>query len=170
MVEYSTIGFDLRKRGEDFALSADCAAWPQAVLAYQAAIAAGFAENAYQLIDVGSTEELAKLVEVALSVAEGAVIVELSIPRLVADARTLKDEGGATSIFVEPYLVASEGYDVCDINGLFSAFEMGKDLFQRSCESSADLMLEACVVAQAASLLIPSHSPFVVVRVRVVKL
>lgn len=169
MIEYSAIGFDLRKRGEDFPLSADCSVWPQALLAYEAAIVSGFAENAYQLIDVGSTEELAKLMDISLATAEKAVIVELAIPRLVADARTMKDGGEAASMLIDPGLVASEAYDVCDIDGLFSAFEMGKSIFKRDRGFSDSSMLNACVVAQAANLLVPSHSPFAVVRVRAMK-
>lgn len=169
MIEYSAIGFDLRKRGEDFTLSADCAVWPQALIAYKTAMASGFAENAYQLLDVRTTTELTKLAEVSLP-SEDAVIVEFSIPELVAEARATKDGGRAESICVDPSLVISEGYDVCDVDGLFSVFEMGKELFQRSRAYSGHSMLDACIVAQAASLLIPSHSPFVVVRVRIVQL
>jgi len=170
MVSFTRLGFDIRQPVLESGISADACAWPQATLAYESALSSGFAENSFQLLDVPSADELVRLDEIVRSSEPTAVIVELAVFEAVAAAQIARLGGAAPNPFsIAESAIAAQDFDACDLDGFFSAFYMGIASLRRKPAAHDGGMLEACIAAQAANLLVPSHAPFVTVRVRVLR-
>ncbi len=170
MVEFVRLGFDIRQAPDEGVVSADALVWPRQEMAYQSALSAGFKENSFQLIQVDSESELERLNEIVRQSKIPAVIAELAAFGLVA--KSLPDRGDSSmpeEFSIAVGAISIERYDACDIDGFFSAYDMGKGFLRRERGSSTEELLDACIVAQAANFLVPSHAPFVTVRVRVLR-
>lgn len=171
MVEFLRVGFDVRAAPSDAGISADALVWPQALSVYQAVLAEGFFENALGLVDVRSSSDLERLKKIVSASGELAFIVEISVPSLIVGANQAFLQAASHEVFdlASPQDV-TEHFDACDSDGFFSAFYMGKSELKRGSGSQANDMLDACIVGQAANMLVPSHAPFILVRLRVVGL
>lgn len=168
MAEFLQLGFDIRRPPEGADIFADALAWPQEQDAYQSALSAGFKENSFELIQIDSMDELGRLIEVVRSTEVPAVIVELAAFGLVATSQSVRWVDASHRTFtIDSSAIIMERYDACDLDGFFSAFAMGVDSLQRGRGCPTDDLLDACIIAQAANFLVPSHAPFVTVRVRV---
>lgn len=170
MAEFLRLGFDIRRPPQDAVIFADALAWPQEQAAYQSALSAGFKENSFELIQIDSMDELDRLNEVVRSTKAPAVIVELAAFSLVAASQSVRWIDVSSGQFtIDNSTISMECFDACDLDGFFSAFAMGLDGLQRGRSCPTDELLDTCIVAQAANFLVPSHAPFVTVRVRVLK-
>ncbi len=170
MTEFYRLGFDIRRVPEGADIFADALTWPQEHAAYRSALSAGFKENSFELIQIDSASELDRLNEIVHSTGAPAVIVELAAFGLVANSQSDHWIDASLDTFtIDSRAITMERYDACDLDGFFSAFAMGLDSLQRGRGCSTDELLDACIIAQAANFLVPSHAPFVTVRVRVLQ-
>lgn len=158
MTPFIPIGLDIRVPLEDGWPTADATDWlPDEELYELAQKKLGIKENFLQLLDVGAEStalELRRMVSQA-----GATLIMLELLESTADAYS---PGHRPPILPDTWQWKTLGLDVCDVNGFFSALRMNRrlPLFQ------ADEILEAFACAEKASILVPSHRPFVVVRLR----
>jgi len=168
--DFLRLGFDVREARTEGDYSADALAWPQATKAYNMALSSGFRENSFELLEAVSLNELGRLDEIVRSCAPSAALIELAVFGIVARAQVVgRLAYNPDGFVIEETAVQAEGYDVCDLDGFFSAFEINSSKLQRGLGCPSDKLLDACVIAEAANFLVPAHAPFVTVRVRVLK-
>ncbi len=158
MTPFIPIGLDIRVPLGDGWPTADATDWPPDEELYELAQKKlGLQENLFQLLDVlaeSTALELRRMVSQA-----GATLIMLELLESTADAYL---PGRRLPVLPDTWEWTTLGLDVCDINGFFSALRMNGHLplFQ------ANEILEAFACAEKASILVPPHRPFVVVRLR----
>jgi hypothetical protein len=157
--ETRVVGFDIRVHASE-QLSVDALMWPQDEQRYAEALARGLSENELQLL-VSNPEKIEDMVD---SVAVGLAVAV----REDVEALLLKRFNGP---LLDTFISGSDlvrrnwrfrGFDVADVDGLFSAFgiggrdalkDLGRELFQDYSEAQK--------TAHRASLNVPAHAPFV---------
>lgn len=165
MIEFVCIGFDIRSWPTITKISADATVWPQVEYLYeQAQLKLGLKENRFQLLQIETSDDLEMLLNTTKQVA-GAVMVAIEIPLVVFNA--FEQKGGyGIPIRLDLHEWDELGLDICDLNGFFSVLHMEVfkerklDLF-----SEAD-MVDALLLSQAASVLVPEHTPFAIVNLK----
>lgn len=170
MDDFLSLGFDLRvPLVEGVEISADATVWPQAESAYGRVLQSGFKENAFGLIDVEGHERLLHLRQVIAACEEAAELVELSAFEVAVRHCPLGfgfERRGDVGLVDEEFKV--EAYDVCDLDGFFSVLGMGIGSLGMTRPFGRNELLSAAALSQGASFAVPSHAPFVIVRIRVI--
>ncbi len=163
MVKFVCIGYDIRSWPPENHITTDATEWERvdAVFDYAIKITNSY-KNVMQLIEADTDYKLDALVHIVNS-REDCVLVALEIPELVFDAYRMK--GNINPLGSHDWLTI--GYDVSDIDGFFSIVHMGQPMIRKRGLFREDELMDAFVVSQAANLLVPSHSPFVVFRLRI---
>lgn len=158
MTPFIPVGLDIRVPLGDGWPTAEAIDWPQDEELYEVIQETlGLQENFFQLLDVlaeSTALELRRMVSQA-----GATLIMLELLEATADAYLPRRR---LPVLPDSWDWTTLGLDVCDINGFFSALRMNRHLplFQET------EILEAFACAEKANILVPSHSPFVVVRLR----
>jgi hypothetical protein len=166
MIDFTCVGYDIRKWPQNGYLTADATEWEVIDNLFdRAKNEVGTHENDFQLLDIRTNEDCDHLMDI-ISAVSGAALVCIELPSLVVDALQ-KDKGWDIKRNVSNNNWTRLGYDVCDVNGFFSILHMGKlsdngiELFPN------DQIMEAAFLAQAANILVPDHAPFVVTSIRI---
>ncbi len=119
-------------------------------------------ENSLQLLDFNETSDIdgfAKLI--SQNSAATLIALDLAEATLAAHAQPF------VPLCLPPDLQwETLGWDVCDINGFFSYLDMSNDKNEPIQLFREDALLDAFALSEAANLRIPSHSPFVVVKIK----
>ena len=158
MNPFIPVGLDIRVPLGDGWPTAEAIDWPRDEELYEAIQETlGLQENFFQLLDVlaeSTALELRRMVSQA-----GATLIMLELLEATADAYL---PARRLPVLPDSWDWTTLGLDVCDINGFFSALRMNEHLpLFRETE-----ILEAFACAEKANILVPPHSPFVVVRLR----
>lgn len=164
-MRFSCIGYDIRVWPAVSSISADATAWPQNEFVYNDVIKKlDLRENFFQLIQINSKKELTELVKFT-NQCNGVKLVAFEIPSEILSAiqksKNLKIDTCSGNIDKWDFL----GIDVCDLNGFFSIFHMDilNEKFSTIFLSSE--IEKALELVQSANVLVPSHSPFILVKI-----
>lgn len=160
---FTPAGLDIRKSPPPAHFSADATAWEQDDTLYeQAQTRFQLYENPLQLLHADTERNISALARFVTSSSDATLLV-LELTKLTLDAYS----PSFPTLHLAPDLRwETLGFDVCDINGFFSALNMnvfGRDPMPLFPENR---MLEAFAFAEAANVKVPAHRPFVVVRLK----
>jgi len=61
------------------------------------------------------------------------------------------------------------GYDVCDVNGFFSILHMDILEISQTKLFQSNTLFDAYLLSNKANILVPDHSPFMVVKLKIYK-
>lgn len=162
--DFVCVGFDIRISAPSQQLSLDATVWPQEEYLYKKAVSElGLKENFFQIIQTESSGDINDLIDFV----NGSVdtkLIAVGIPSILL--KQCKQRWA----YVEPISLdrcswSSLGFDICDSNGFFSISHMevlqnpNFDLYNQT------NLMDAFVLAQAANILVPAHSPFVVFQI-----
>lgn len=163
--EFKFIGYDIRVAPDEISLqSADANIWEQDIEAYgKARLLLGIEENFFQLLNPLSEVVLNKLCHLVNKSDKRIVLILLAIE----NSAYMSVKNKVPSL--EPVLVNNIsfsfiGSDICDIDGFFSVFDMRRDYFHRDKLLDEKETKNAITLINLANKLIPSHSPFHLVK------
>ena len=169
MVNFVCIGFDIREWPVTNHFTADATEWGVDGKVFdEVKSKLSTYENIYQLLEVKTREKyylLKDLVESNNNIA----LLSFEISSLFLDAHRKRAMANIFENYIEDHDWVDLGYDVTDMNGFFSILHMGIQSIKRLELFTEDSMLDAFDLAHAANLLVPSHAPFVVVRIRMLR-
>jgi hypothetical protein len=118
-------------------------------------------ENEFRLLQITDTDKLLQLIEIVRN-SQGACLVAVEISTSTADA--IRKSWGwpvyenAKGSFGWNFL----GFDVCEVSSFFSIMQMRIASGERYELFKEDELMPALDLSQCANILVPSHSPFVV--------
>lgn len=162
MTSYNIIGFDIRYK-EFPTLSADLNIWERDDDFYDKLIKdLGFSENIFQLLNL-SKDELFSLKK-ELEYRNDLCCISISIPKLIYSIYSKLDS--RLSLNTNDYLSKSFFFDVCDLDGFFSFFDIQKTLTKSDFDiMSMENKLE---VLQYSNFLVKEHSPFSIIKAELI--
>lgn len=161
--DFVCVGFDIRDRSSGGPFTADATEWPRHGIYDEAKRNLHLSDNIFQLMHVGSHQELEDLFAL-VKATKDASLIALELPRAVVDIYI--ERYGFTPPDFQYFTEAWEvlGFDVCDANGFFSILHMEVLENNSSKLFSIDSLMDALTLAQTANFLVPPHSPFVVTK------
>ena len=166
---YSCIGFDIRQWPRDSALSVEEAYWEQNSEVY-AEVMQKFSlkENEYQLLSVPTQEQLLQ-VKNHLKKSQDCRLICIELFVQVVKAYDKRFGFNTSEIKLSLDDFKPLGFDVCDINGLFTLLydeRISVNLNGVGLISTSHVN-EALQLAQVANIIVPEHAPAVVARLGV---
>lgn len=166
---YFNIGYDIRKIPKNGVLmSADINIWEQDDVLYrEAKLINGIKENYFQLLSPLSKSALEDLCFLVKNSKNKSVLILLSIENNVYREIT---EKSYTEFITDNISISPIGFDICDIDGFFSVFDMRKDYFHRDKLLDENEIEDAKNIITLANYLIPTHAPFYLVKIYKVNL
>lgn len=157
---YQSIGFDIKEQSNEGIYSIDNNLWNQHEEVYNLILNSSLAdENKYQLLsptNQGAFECIKSIVK-----ENGAVLISVEISVFFAEQLGIDK----SNILCSTKLI---GYDVCDLNGFYSIFDM--KVFDLENQKKTMTELHYYLLAQAANIKVPSHRPFVVLQLTEVEI
>lgn len=161
---YVNIGYDIRQIPKNgILMSADINIWEQDDVLYtEAKLINGIEENCFQLLSPLNKSAFNDLCFLVKNSKNKSVLIFLSIESNVYREITGKSytEFTADNISISPI-----GFDICDIDGFFSIFDMRKDCFYRDKLLDENEIEDAKNIITLANYLIPTHAPFYFVKI-----
>ncbi|MET0028731.1 MAG: hypothetical protein ABW101_13975 [Candidatus Thiodiazotropha sp.] len=169
MIEFTCIGYDIREWPCKGYISADATEWElYEEFIDNAKTEVGTYSNHFQLLEICSNDEFDRLVKYVTSKSDVS-LVSVEAPTLVVNALREQKEWCIN----ENYPCGKDwdelGCDVCDIDGFFSILHMGVPQIKKRSMYKEDELLDAFVLAQAANILVPSHAPFIVLKLKALR-
>ena len=155
-------GLDVRTRRWDLYPSADATVWEQDEALYDIAKKNfQFFENDFQLLHNDNPQSI---VDFARSIEAGSgVLVMFEIFESTYESYAPTNP---TLSLPSDMKWETLGLDVCDINGLFSFIYMDLRLGSKKELFPENELLNAFILSEAGNIIVPTHSPFVVVCVK----
>ncbi|WP_134600381.1 hypothetical protein [Pseudomonas aeruginosa] len=165
-MEFKCIGFDIRLPESLDNISADATAWPQDTQLYERALSSlKLQENALQLIQIDTQEQLAELQGIIKAEGNDSVLLSMEVYSEVIDALKLSRFRDFNSTQASIASWTELGLDVCDINGYFSILKMETSISQERLIPPKEIE-KAHAICEAANILVKEHAPFVTIKLR----
>lgn len=164
MGNFVCIGYDIRVWPPEGYVTTDGTEWERNDALFEKITHSITYENNFQLIKIDKKEKLNEVVSTVIHM-ENVALVSFEIPSIVFYA-SQKKMGKSSENIAPDDTWALLGYDVADIDGFFSILHMEAMPNKRRHLFGEDELAESLIVAQAANLLVPSHSPFVTIRIK----
>ncbi|MGU0766218.1 hypothetical protein ACSET3_10295 [Pseudomonas aeruginosa] len=165
-MEFKCIGFDVRLPESLDNISADATAWPQDTKLYERALnSLKLQENALQLIQIDTQEQLVELQGLIKAEGNGSVLLSMEVYSEVIVALKLSCFRDFNSTQASIASWTELGLDVCDINGYFSILKMETSISQERLMLPKEIE-KAHAICEAANILIKEHAPFVTIKLR----
>lgn len=163
MSTYIYIGYDIRVNPKNSCISADANVWLQDEDTYEEAIIRGIRENYFQLLNPLNKTQLNELCHLVKNITENSVLILFAIEENVYNSLK-KIFPLIENAFVEGISLSSIGFDVCDIDGFFSIFHMGKlNLTRKNLLGESELE-RADNIIKIANKTVTEHAPFYLVK------
>jgi hypothetical protein len=163
-MNFSCIGFDVKKWPWDGNFNADDTGWDSSERCYSEMMEKySLSVNEYQLIEVENQELLGSICEWMID-RKDCNLIAIQFPQ--AAVKILDDKLGyrTSSKILSLDRFVCRGIDVCDFNGLFSALHDSRLVASSSLIPERDLLV-ALEIAQIANVLDRNHSPFVLAKI-----
>lgn len=161
-MNFNCIGYDIRYNNP-IQLSADSLVWERDEDFYYKLIQDfGFVENAWQLLNL-SKDDFFRLKSKLIKRPE-LCLVALCVPSDIYEW-CVKTDDCLKKLYTD-YSVSQFDYDVCDIDGFYSFFDMQKEIAKQQ----FDVMnwQEKLALTTLANQTIPEHSPFYIIKVELI--
>lgn len=162
-MNFKCIGYDIRYINSNF-LSADICIWERDDEFYGRLIETlGFTENALQVLSL-SKKDLIRLKD-ELVYRSDLCLVSISVLNDVY-FKQLKNDKRLVEIYTD-FTVIQSDYDICDIDGFFSFFDMQQQITKQMFDEMD--WGEKLALIEVANQQIKEHSPFHLVKIEIVQ-
>jgi len=127
-------------------------------------------ENAFQLINIENSKKFKMIREYVLKNSD-CNLVSISVMQDIVDLFYEKIKSSPPNNYLNIDDWKFRGYDICDINGLFSVLHHPKIIKSRDGNQlfGENEVVDALQMVQFANLLEPQHMPFVVAKIHTLK-
>ncbi|WP_165673128.1 hypothetical protein [Metapseudomonas otitidis] len=165
-MKFTCIGFDIKEWPPKNLIGTDETSWDSNDSAYQK-ISEQFniMENEYQLLDI-KDDHILDLVGKYIKNSNDSNLVAIELPSDIVEHNNRKHgyKTGQHNFDLSPFFLL--GFDVCDINGLFSILHHPEIIDLRNQEGIIDKnnLEKALEIVQFANVIDKKHSPFAVVK------
>ncbi|WP_220812373.1 hypothetical protein [Pseudomonas paralcaligenes] len=163
---FTCIGYDIKFWPPGDVIGIDQTSWETHEFIYDEVMKKfNLQENEYQLINIPDEQSLLLLCEY-IGEHRDSDLVAVEIPCAIANLNSERSGYTAALGNAVPRGMNSLGYDVCDINGLFSALHHPRIISSRKTNNIIrNDYVEALEVALMANFIDKDHSPYCVARI-----
>jgi len=163
MHNFIYIGYDIWPKPTYLREFTNTTTWERDEVYDEIRIATGIEENFLQLLNPKNEQELNTLYQQVNSSIEESVLILVAIEEDIYNIQK-SIVSSINPTFISNFPFSLIGFDICDINGFFSVFDMGIDFFSRNNLLDENELEEATNLTKLANDLVPEHAPFHLVK------